>query len=96
MSKLVDSVGNEYINGAIVKVKHFETARKKYYMYKQVCTIHEEKGFVEFYHLPFSPCKTKKIGDFRLNAQELKSRTLIVEAHYKDYRELRRNKDMLS
>jgi len=89
---LVDSVGNEYRVGAIVRMKHFDTNRKKYYMYKQVFSIDNEKGRVGFSHLPASEKEFRL--HFYLGDTELRRDTVIVECYYEDYRELKRNRAM--
>jgi len=85
---IVDSAGNEYSVGAIVRMNHFRTASKKYYMYKQVTEINEKKRRVGFAHLPI---KDKVNLCFSLSEGEVKNMTVIVEATYEDQRELRRN-----
>lgn len=86
---LVDSAGNEYLEGAIVRMYHFATRRKKYYMYKQVSKVDLKNRVVYFNHLPIAD---KKEEPFNMKEGFLKKHTLIVQMYYDDMRELRRNK----
>lgn len=90
IDKIVDSVGNEFIDGAIVRMVHFSTNRKKYYMYKQVAFILHEERRVAFLHLPINVSMNSRACNFILNETEL-SYCVIVSANYTDRRELKRN-----
>ena len=89
-AKIVDKFGNEFIEGAIVKVFHFTGARRrKYYMYKLVVGVSNETGRVSFFHLD-----TLRLGhivkcDFILSAKDC-SKMQIIEAYYKDCRNLKK------
>lgn len=59
-----DRVGNEIHEGAILRMFHFSTARKKYYIYKQVGEVDGRNTWV--YHLPFSEKSKGRNKGFRL------------------------------
>lgn len=88
---LIDSVGNEYEIGAIVRIYHFTGAKKrKHFMYKQVIEINEEKERVGFCHLPVQIGMKPELS-FSSGKDELEEKTVIVQNYYTDMRDLKRN-----
>ena len=88
---IVDKFGNEFIEGAVVKLFHFTGARnRKHYMYKIVTKVCNKTSYVSFCHLD-SNIFGKKRADFRMTKDQC-SEMQIVQAYYRDYRNLKTRK----
>jgi len=71
---IVDSVGNEVLTGDIVRMFHYQTGRKKYYMYKRVRDFEQigQTFYVVFDHLNDN-------GQFRRLAHKQYNDIVIVQ-----------------
>ena len=90
-----DSVGNYILQGDLVRMLHFSTSKKKYYMYKTVLGyVQNDRDVpikVEFKHFDTD-------GTFRLPPSEIEENMVIVNRlkFHNDYRldELKRSKTL--
>lgn len=89
-----DSVGNYVLAGDLVRMLHFSTSKKKYYMYKRVLGYLEKDGFTTFIELEHLDTS----GKFRAKPSELVESYVIVQRakFHNDYRidDLKRNKKL--
>jgi hypothetical protein len=85
--KIKDSVGNEIHTGAIIRVFHFQTSRKKYYMYKQVGTFNRQAHLFEVFHLPFGT------GSY-FTADFVDAVVVSCQGEYYIHHDLKRNKKL--